>query len=72
MAECDDAIKASLDDPASYARISASGDYRPEFARYAVTFYGLSGVGERMRGEAVCAFDGGDAIITTNTAHSWD
>ncbi|HWK42631.1 MAG TPA: hypothetical protein VNR60_11950 [Croceibacterium sp.] len=72
LAECDDAIRASLDDPASYARVSVNGDYRPKFARYSVTFHGLSGSGERLRGEAVCAFDGGGAIITTNTAHSWD
>jgi predicted small secreted protein len=69
LAECEEALKDSLQSTASFSLVSATGDYRPSGARYVMAFNDLSEAGEAVSGTAVCAFDGGAAIITTNTVH---
>jgi uncharacterized lipoprotein NlpE involved in copper resistance len=69
LALCDDAIESILKSVASYTRTDAKGDYRPQGARYVITYEAASHISGHSNETAVCAFDGGAAIITTNTFH---
>ncbi|GEM_PF-2694351 len=69
LAECDAAIERSLVGFTNYTRSAGSGTHRKLGARYVVDYSVKDGAGVLSNATAVCAFDGGAAIITTNTLH---
>ena len=69
LAQCDAAIESSLAGFTSYTRLSGSGTHRKLGARYVVEYSVKDASGLLSNATAVCAFDGGAAIITTNTLH---
>jgi hypothetical protein len=69
LAECDAAIERSLAGFTNYTRSAGSGTHRKLGARYVVDYSVKDAAGVLSNATAVCAFDGGAAIITTNTIH---